>query len=242
MRISEYIDEVGMKDWHKHWTSFPASFEPGEYLRQVGKVWHGEPIAEAQVRALVGDIQNKLGLTAESVLLDLCCGNGLLTHQLAAQCSKTVGVDFSEPLIDVARRAHPLSSGRYVHASILDLDRLAIGGPFTHILCYEALQHFAEWQLGALLDAILYQATDDPTILLGSIPDERQKWNFYCTPEYRADYLRRLELGEEAIGTWWSSVLIEDACRRRGLVVEILEQPPILHTAHYRFDCRIRRQ
>lgn len=231
-----------MKDWRKHWMSFPTGFGPDEYLQQVGKVWHGKPIAEAQMRALVTDIHKKLGLSADSTLLDLCCGNGILTHQLARTCSMTVGIDFSRPLISVARRAHPLPSGEYIQASVLELGGRDIGGPFTHILCYEALQHFAEWQLGALLDAILHQATDDPVIVLGSIPDEQRKWDFYCTPEYRADYLARLELGEEAIGTWWPSVLIEDACRQRGLVAEILEQPSILHTSHYRFDCRIRRQ
>lgn len=230
-----------MKDWRSHWTSFPTGFGPEDYLRQVGKVWRGKPIDEAQIDALVDDIEAKLDLRVDSSLLDVCCGNGFLTRRLAGMCSRTVGVDFSEPLIDVARRAHPLPNGGYVCASALAIGEIALRGPFTHILCYEALQHFAEWQLGPLLDAMLHHAMDDTVILLGSIPDERRKWDFYCTPEYRADYLERSEIGNEAIGTWWPRILIEDECNRLGLVTEILAQPSILHTAHYRFDCLIRR-
>lgn len=230
-----------MKDWQEHWATFPTNFGPDEYLRQVGKVWHGEPITRDQIERLVADVLGKLDLGPEDSLLDLCCGNGLLTHRLAPACTRVVGVDFSAPLLDVARRAHPLGTGTYARASALDIAGLELGGPFTRVLCYEALQHFSPWELGPLLDAVLAQASDDVVILLGSVPDERRKWSFYRTPAYRADYLERLKRGEEAIGTWWAPVLVQDACDARGLRMEILEQDPDLHTAHYRFDCRIRK-
>jgi predicted TPR repeat methyltransferase len=75
---------------------------PGDYLRQVGKTVNGAPISQIAVDALVQDIAHRLAIKGTDHLLDLCCGNGLVTHQCAPFCRSIVGVDYSEPLLQIA--------------------------------------------------------------------------------------------------------------------------------------------
>lgn len=55
-------------------------------------------------------------------LLDVCCGTGALTRLLAQKVPRgeVVGVDFSEPMLEIARR-HPSQNARYELADALQL-------------------------------------------------------------------------------------------------------------------------
>ncbi|HPK01751.1 MAG TPA: class I SAM-dependent methyltransferase [Candidatus Sumerlaeota bacterium] len=230
-----------MTDWARHWIEFPLTCLPGDHLRQVGKTVGGQPISAAQVGVIADSIVGHLHLTAGDRLLDVCCGNGLLTRILADHCAAATGVDFSPPLIAVARRDHLAANIRYhlMSALALDAPTLLAEGPFSRLLVYEALQHFTPRDLDPLLDGLLALAAPRFRLLLGGIPDRRRKWRFYDTPRRRLDYLRRRLTGREAIGTWWDPATLARAAARRGLACRILPQDPRLHTAHYRFDVLI---
>jgi methylase of polypeptide subunit release factors len=49
----------------------------------VGKTVNGQEIPESQVGLIVENIANVLRLNAKDSVIDLCCGNGLITRQLA---------------------------------------------------------------------------------------------------------------------------------------------------------------
>jgi demethylmenaquinone methyltransferase/2-methoxy-6-polyprenyl-1,4-benzoquinol methylase len=54
--------------------------------------------------------------------LDVCCGTGDVTLALAATGAEVVGVDFSEPMLSVARRRKPPAArARFLQADALDL-------------------------------------------------------------------------------------------------------------------------
>jgi trans-aconitate methyltransferase len=79
------------------------------------KEWGGKLIAE-------------LKLKGTEEILDLGCGDGALTAQLAALVpqGRVVGVDFSQSMLDVARR-YSLSNLRF---ELLDIAQLAFEGEF----------------------------------------------------------------------------------------------------------------
>lgn len=230
-----------MTNWSEHWAHAPRTMAPGDYLRQVGKTYKGEPISPEQVEAHISDACAALSLGDDDVLLDLCCGNGVITTRLAERCRRVVGVDFSEPLIEIAQRVHAEGGTTYHCASVLELDSgwITRHGPFTRVLMNEALQHFQEWDLEAIVAAIM-GATPAPTVLaFTGVPDYRRKWHFYNTPEWRAEYLKRQREGREAIGTWWAIEHFEDVAERFGLICEQRAQNPTLHSARYRMDVRL---
>ncbi|MBI3450381.1 MAG: class I SAM-dependent methyltransferase [Acidobacteria bacterium] len=227
-----------MTNWVKHWEEFPARFPRHDHLRQVGKTVAGEPISPRQFETILNVIDNALQLTSDDALLDLCCGNGVLTSRLAARCREAVGIDSSVALLRVAEEDHAQPNLRYHQLSALELPQLATstGGPFTKVLIYEALQHFAPHDLAALLAGIARLVAPGARLFMGSVPDRARRSRFHDTPRRRLVATLRRIAGRDAIGTWWEREMVWAALESAGWSCAILDQPRALHTAHYRFD------
>lgn len=228
-----------MVNWCEHWSTYPKQFDDTAYLQQVGKTVNGEPISEHQFQHILDDIEQRLQLKPDDNVLDLCCGNGLITQKIAARCANVVGVDFSEPLLAVARKHHKPDNVTYHQLSVLELDKLgtAYERYFDKVLMYEALQHFSEDSLTDILQHLLiYVKPKDAIIVFGSVPNKARIWDFYNTPARRQEYFIRQANGTEAIGTWWSEVFIRQTCASLGLEAKFHRQHKALHTSHYRFD------
>ena len=230
-------------DWKDFWNRFPTQFTKDDFLKQVAKTVQGEPITSLQFDRIILDAIQKLELTENDNVLDLCCGNGLITSAIAAKCNSIVGIDFSKPLIEIAQEYHSLNNTKYLNLSALDItfENLQVDRPFTKILMYEGLQYFQEDQLSDLLQALLALSDNGIVMLFGGVPDKDKIWHFYDTPERQHEYETRKAQGMEAIGTWWGKSFIHQICSRYGLKCEFLPQHALFHTAHYRFDVRIRK-
>lgn len=230
-----------MTDWCTHWEHFPGRFGETEFLKQVGKTLHGQPISAVQFQRLIDTVATLLDLGPDDRLLDLCCGNGYLTSHLARRCRSAVGVDYSRPLIEIARRFHQPPHLHYYQLRAETLGGLprTDAGPFTRILCYEALQHFSRTDLPGLLQGITEVAAPNAIVLLGSIPERSAKWQFYNTPGRRLTAFWKGLFGRDPLGTWWDPEEIARVAETVGWSVEFFEQPKVLHTAHYRFDARL---
>ncbi len=86
---------------------------------------------DAAVLAACGDVRNQ-------ATLDVGCGEGWLTRELARRGARVTGVDASEPLVAAARAAGPESY------EVADYDQLVarpelLAGPWTLIVCNFAL-------------------------------------------------------------------------------------------------------
>jgi cyclopropane fatty-acyl-phospholipid synthase-like methyltransferase len=230
-------------DWEKYWTTRPKTVDKKDYLKQVGKTVKGQPITDLQFQLIVSQISDHLHLKKDDLVLDLCCGNGLITKELAKKCGEVVGVDFSQPLLEVANRDHRPSNVVYKHRNVLVLDKVSpkAGDFFNKILMYEALQHFTKRDLITILRNTLRLVSKSCIMLFGSVPDARKKWKFYNTPNRRLIYMVRRMTGREAIGTWWDKEFIRGVCKQLDLLCEFKEQPKELYTSHYRFDVLISR-
>lgn len=229
--------KIVIMEWKTFWDEFPSRFQETDFLRQVGKTVSGQPISPGQFAAIVSDIENALHPGFDDRILDLCCGNGILTAQVARACASVVGVDYSAPLIDIARKHNQPPNVAYYCMSVLDpAMRTVATEPFTKIYMYEALQHFRKQDLPELLRLMVDTSIPNVVILLAGIPDMDRIWKFYDTEERRAEYRRRVSEGTEAIGTWWLQTDLQEAARQCGFDCRFLPQNPVLHTAHYRFD------
>ena len=227
-------------DWSSFWDNYPRRAGSDDLLRQVGKTVNGVPITEQQLHLLVDSICTSLQLSRDDQLLDLCCGNGLLTRTLAQHCRTATGIDFSAPLIEAAQQQCAASNVQYFRLDVRNLEQLAAlkGQTFTKVLCYEALAFLDPAELNRLLIHVLGLTTKAPTILLGSVLDRDRIWNFFNTTRRKWLYffhikIRRQEVG---LGRWWRRQEIVDIANESGFSCDVLDQPMQLHTAHYRFD------
>ena len=171
-------------------------------------------------------------------VIDLCCGNGLVTNIIASYCSTIIGVDYSEPLIRIARGYHQPFNARYFQTSVMNLNPKNFGSdcPFDKAYMYEALQHFNEEGLMQLLKIIRKIIKNGAPVYFGSVPDKKHIWLFYNTPERRQEYYRCKAEGREAIGTWWDRNVLESIANAEGYICKFIDHHKILHTAHYRYD------
>lgn len=232
-----------MRDWREFWNTMPRKWAETDFLQQVGKTVNGQPVSEAQVDEIVRQLCTVLACNSKDRVLDLCCGNGLLTHRVAAFCHKVVAVDYSGILIEVARKYHQPSNVSYVQSSVLDLSPELLGPvvSFTKVYMYEALQHFGEEDLEALLRVIRKMITAEALVYFCSVPDKERIWHFYNTPELRDEYYRRKAEGREAMGTWWEYRTLESIAASLGFRCNRLSQSQQLYTAHYRYDVLLTR-
>lgn len=230
-------------EWKSFWNEFPVKFMETDFLKQVEKTVGGKPISPVQFEAIISDIHNALGTQKDDVVLDICCGNGVITAIMSKACKSIVGVDYSEPLIKIAQKYNKPENASYFQRSVLELDSKKLPNtPFTKIYMYEALQHFNEDDFPKILNLIKEVADPNMVIFIGSIPDVDKLWDFYDTDERRKDYMIRKSKNQEAIGTWWKQKHIVDMSLQNGFECEILLQSQVLHTAHYRFDVRLTRR
>jgi SAM-dependent methyltransferase len=101
------------------------------YIHDVGYDFHARGLAPALLRLL------KKTCPAGSLVVDLGCGSGIWTKQLAEAGYHPVGVDFSPAMIALAKRRLP--SGEFQVGSFLDFGLPPCGAitAFGEVLCYQ---------------------------------------------------------------------------------------------------------
>lgn len=219
--------------WKSYYDLSSQQFDDS-LLKQVGKTVNGQEIPELQLKLMVENVANVLRLNSKDFVVDLCCGNGLLTKQLAPLVKEVVGVDFTANLIDTAKRYNNYHNIEYLNLDILSLDHKYFSG-LKKFLMYEALQHFSVEQLASLLDELSHLGTGS-LIFFGSIPNKEKLSVYYDTEEKHAFYMQRENEGMPHIGQWWLMDEIARLASIRGFKATFLSQEPTLYTAYYRFD------
>jgi cyclopropane fatty-acyl-phospholipid synthase-like methyltransferase len=226
-------------NWREFWNVYPLKAN-GNLFAQVGRTVGGIPIPESHLRASVEDILRNLEVQSEDTILDLCCGNGLLTREIGRHCRQVVGIDFSEPLIKEAKRRSALSNVEYRLGDILLLNQLAVefANRFDKVLMSDAMGSFDEVTLPHLLPSLKCLCKDNAPILLTGVPDDGRKWRFYDNWRRRWTYLYRIKLlrRDPGVGKWWSRNRLQTLCAKAGLRCEFRDQNAMLHSAHYRMD------
>jgi trans-aconitate methyltransferase len=231
------------KDWQTYWQSRRAPADPslGDLLVQVSKTRFGAPVDPSQLQKLTDHIASRLPLTRTTRGLDLGCGNGLVTALLAPRLATIVGLDYSEALLETARRAHATPHVSYVQADLRDLSSTPLPeAAFDVAWSVEVLQNLDPASLRDLLSWLVKAMTDDFRFLASGIPDRARIRAFYDTPERWDHHLAKEAAGEEQMGRWWFAEEIVEVAGDVGLTVEIGSLPDDYYTSSYRFDALFR--
>jgi len=225
--------------WKSHYADSSRRFA-GSLLKQVGKTVNGSEVSENQVQLIVDNMRRSLGLNASDSVLDLCCGNGLLTRRYAPLVKGVVGVDYTPGLIDMALQLNRYQNIEYVNADVLELNPRYIRG-VNKVVMYEALQHFTAEEFSSLLGG-LKDLEEGARFFVGSIPDKAKLRAYYDTEDKYDFYLRREAEGAPHIGRWWLYEEIDQISSLNGFKTHHLQQASSLYTAYYRFDVILEKQ
>ena len=129
-------------NWKEFWNQ--KSLE-GNAQKQVGRIKNGVVMPLLTLSLIADDIKQKIDLQANDKLLDVCCGNGLLSLELAKYCNQVTAVDFSEMLINDAMVKHKDSNILFKQVDALNLK---LDEQFDKIILYFSFQYFDTFQKG----------------------------------------------------------------------------------------------
>lgn len=193
-------------------------------------------VDEALLDRITEHIAEHLDLQPEDRLLDVCCGNGMLSSRLAERCREVVGVDLSEGLVQQAQTHFSRANLSYLQGDATQLKEV-VEGPFDKINLYFSFQYLDSFAKGKqAITGMLGLLAPGGRIFIGDVPDARFLSVFYPTWTRRLKYHLNLMLGRSLMGKFWSEKEMQKIAQDLGLSINCLQQPKDLPYAHYRVD------
>lgn len=217
----KYWDEMDLKHIH----------ETEPTYEQVGKTVHGVPITDAVFRTIVDSIKHNLDVRESDLVLDLCCGNGLITTELADCCLDVTGVDYSAGLLAKVPSRDNLTT------ILFDVTKISFDCEFfDKILLYGGIQHLSFGQVVSIVRNSHRWLKKGGRLLLGDVPDQDRMWRFFHSKEYKKAYFESLEQNSPIIGNWYTKDWLSNLAEITGFEVFYSVNQPASYTKHYRFD------
>jgi len=219
---------------------FARSKSRDDFLGQIRRTVNGQPVSDEQMELIVKTIVLELQLSKEDKVLDLACGNGVLSKRLFEQCSELRGVDLSGFLISVAQEYFQNSPKyEFYNSDIVDFlrnDSQCL--KFNKVLCYGSFSYLSEEAAKETLTLLYQRYPNVSHIFIGNLPDYDKRHFFFMHSTPCDEDLRQ---HTTAIGIWRSE---EEFC---ALSSECGWEPNICHmdenfySSKYRYDVLLKR-
>lgn len=219
---------------------YPKSLAPDDFWGQVKRSVNGQPVSEEQIQSIVATISAALTFRPGDRLLDLACGNGALSRYFFDDCVEVYGVDYSEVLIEVAKRYFEQSPlCRFDLADVGDYI-IAEAQPerFTKVLCYGSFPYFPEETARLVLSRLGRDYTRVERVFIGNLPDLDRYQDFYTDS---LDHCAELKHHDSKIGIWRSEEEFRQLAADCGWTARIQRMPQGFYAAHYRYDAVLER-
>ena len=218
-----------LNNWEGFWNSYrkKESQNKEDLFFQVGKTINKIPIADSLFQDMVEDIIQNLQLNDEDVLMELCCGNGIITLPLSTIVKQIYAFDFTDHLIESAKKHSQQSNINYTigNAKSDFMELFQYEKKPRKFLMNDSLGYFEPNDLVTIIKKI---NCDSFLFYITGVPCDELKWNFYNTPERKNHYLKMQTLEEnynDGIGKWWKVEEIKTITDKLGLKVTIHNQP-----------------
>lgn len=218
-------------NWRQYWNELART--ESDPQRQVARTKNSRELGKADTDRLIHHLLGLLDLRPEHRLLDVCCGNGLLTKRLAAHCQEVTGVDLSDMMIEHAKHHFSAPNIDYHQGNVADIGELATG-TYDRILLQFSFQYLNKSEAEKALRGMASLLAPGGKIILGDVPDSAKLHVFYPDWISRLRYHLARWRGTDRMGAFWSEATIRRMAR--GVTVRKLEQPAELPYADYRVD------
>ena len=218
--------------WRDHGKKTVGADDQTQVLRTLNK----EPISDNVWNKTVSYIQDQLALQKDHSVLDLCCGNGLLTAPLAEVVHSVTSVDVSPDLVEaVCNRKLP--NVETVVADIRDVD--FDPKRFDRIVVYAGIQYLSFSETVSLFEGMARWLKSPGLLFVGDIPDRYRMWNFFNTEERESVHFSKLSEGSAVVGSWFEQEWLLKLARHAGFrSASILPQRADMIYSTFRFDMK----
>ncbi|MFA6259856.1 MAG: class I SAM-dependent methyltransferase [Bacteroidia bacterium] len=190
------------------------------------------------IRQIAEHVRDTTGMKLTDHVLDVCCGNGVLTHELSGYCHSITGIDFSDVLIQQAKYNYPKL--QFHCMDILQLNKEELVPPYDVINLYFSFQYFETMQQGEkVLRNLIPLLKPGGVLLLGDVPDQDHLFRYYNSFRRILQWIKQSLTHSNNMGKFWSEEELNLICSKCRVKGEKLKQPVYLPYAHYRMDYRI---
>ncbi len=220
-------------DWKKYWNQ--VSSEKKDFVAQVQRNHEKESEITAE------HISQILNIQSSDSVLDVCCGNGMLTQEISKKCNKIIGIDQSENLITVAKNHFLNNCCSFLVGEAQEIP-LLVKTQFDKIYLEFSFQYFDQKNEGKkVIQSLLEVLKPQGQLFLGDIPEKGKEKKLYNTPKKKAYYRLAKIKGSNTMGKFWSSEKIDTICQQLNVKGQKITQPEHLPYSHYRFDYLIQK-
>ncbi|KJE35266.1 hypothetical protein UF64_11550 [Thalassospira sp. HJ] len=212
-----------------------ASCNEDDFWGQVKRTVNGKPISEENIALIVEQSRNLLQLQRSDHVLDLCCGNGALTHRVFEDVEDVIGIDVSPSLIATAQKFFGSDKRiEYVVDDVLHgVKALAPDRAPSKAYMYGSLQYLPQGKVVELFKFLFDRFPELTRFMVGNVPDRQKKDAFYNSKSLSPD------AGNDPaspIGVWYSKAELFEIASQCGWDVEFHQMPDGHHAHHYRYD------
>lgn len=216
---------------------------------------------------LASYIAQLLNIQPNEIVLDVCCGNGLITSRIARKAGTITGLDYSQILLDQAGKISTEPNLSYVQGDALKLgDQFSKASIDKAYLCF-AFQYFDHASGRAVLAGLRRVVKPGGMVAILEVPDKALKLRHqiraamrlllpgstasegsarFASLGERLTYLGRnaanalLRKSTDDLGWWWAREDFSSAAREAGFDCRIIDQPKQNPHHSYRFDAVLR--
>lgn len=220
-------------DWRRYWNESETVKHRDPY-QQIGRTFRKKPYSEKQFTIIVDRILQFLQASPDKRLLELACGNGMLTSRIAPHFDSVTAIDFSKPLIETARKDFAQQNVEYLVGDAVSVE--GASGQYDCVLMYFALQYLTFDQASVMFTNIGRFLRKPGRILLGEVADGDRVWNFYTGPRGRARYFFDLLRQKPIIGHWWKPTDLLTLAYDNEMDLCVLYQNSELPNYYFRYD------
>ena len=134
-----------------------------------------ERISDIKRLDFIADVLSQ-SLPTGATVLDVGCGNGIISRSLGRKGFKVLGIDVSEKAIEKAKELNDLSN---VNFQVMSAEQLAVSSEKYHaVVCSEVLEHLHEPQK---LLQVLYQSLKNEGVLIVTVPNGKGPREVFVT-------------------------------------------------------------
>lgn len=220
-----------MNYWKDHFNKNVQIYQ-NSLKKQVDMTLNKQELDDEQVKLRVESIIKNLELELSDTLLDLCCGNGILTRQISEKVGFIYAVDFSSELLNIAKKVNQKDNIKYQEGDVVTLNFKEF--KVSKVLIYSCLQYLQEEQVSKLFYGL--STFQHILVYISNIPDRSKLLKYYDTKEKLEYYKKTLDEGKPHIGTWYLKNYLADLAKSNGFNYKFLTIDRRMNTSYYRFD------
>lgn len=159
-----------------------------------------------RLQFIIETLKNKLPENA--VVLDVGCGNGVISRSLGFYGFNVYGIDVSKKAIEKAKQLNSLTNVKF---DLLSAEQLvAEGKKYNAVICSEVLEHLFEPE--KLLN-VLYQSLSDDGILIVTVPNGKGPREVFVTKPIIA-------LQKKNNGIWQTIIKLKSLLGYKGTTIQ----------------------